>query len=844
MNRYCCQGSENHAKAIDNRPGLTNIGYRLGTYTTFLEEMLAAIASAKVRVDRETLLLLEDWTARDSDDVKTLTPLKNWTARDSDDLGIALFEMWAYLADILTFYQERTANEAFLRTALHRESVLRLAALLNYRPAPGAAAAANLAFAVKPENTVNIPIGLRVQSVPGQDEKPQKFEVGEELLAKPELNCIRVYPEPEEYFPLLAGSDDVVATSDVSHLASGDNLVIFEDSQREDKKISQIAPVEAGQNIQWTPSNQRPFSNSADIYKWTRKLRLFGRHVPEQYFTAPDWKTVELVKGDWDYEIVNPTSFHLDAVYDDLTVGTEILISAPGVLRIRTINSVSQEAAQLGPHSSTATRIDVSVLDGVTMDLREVTIYELSGPGIDRWLVRYPDSIPKSADQVFIPLQDPLELEVGRTLLLDDKEQDPVSVTVTGVEQVDADKDNLFDHTAVSFSPEFSRELDSKTAVLYGNVAEATHGESLKPEVLGSGDAAAVYQSFAMKTSPVTFVRDILQKQGVANSLELRVDNVLWQEVGTLLGRSQKDSVYTTSLDNDGVMSIQFGDGDQGAILPTGRNNVVATYRQGLGTDGNVKARAITNLLDRPLGLKKVFNPAPALGGADPETLDEARQNAPSTVRTFGRIVSMKDFEDAAREYIGIAKATASCHFDGEQRAVLLTVACDEDADLGEDLKGDLRDTLDARRDPNRKLIIEHRTRVECEISAVVETHPDYLEEQVCAAADAAVRQFLAFENVALGQSLHLSDFYRVLQQVEGVVAARVVKLGFPWPPDTPFSMYLAFLKERGVTFLDYLDDPDNPEAVQNHLYLFPGELARLAEPADGVIVSAGMVQP
>ena len=66
--------------------------------------------------------------------------MRDWTARGSDDYGIALLEMWAYLADILTFYQERIANEAFLRTALLRASVLRLAALLDYRPAPGVAA--------------------------------------------------------------------------------------------------------------------------------------------------------------------------------------------------------------------------------------------------------------------------------------------------------------------------------------------------------------------------------------------------------------------------------------------------------------------------------------------------------------------------------------------------------------------------------------------------------------------------------------------------------------------------------------------------------------------------------
>jgi len=39
---------------------------------------------------------------------------------------------WATLADVLTFYQERIANELWLRTATERDSLLRLA-LRGYR---------------------------------------------------------------------------------------------------------------------------------------------------------------------------------------------------------------------------------------------------------------------------------------------------------------------------------------------------------------------------------------------------------------------------------------------------------------------------------------------------------------------------------------------------------------------------------------------------------------------------------------------------------------------------------------------------------------------------------------
>ena len=45
-------------------------------------------------------------------------PLSGWRAREGDDLGIMLLEMWAYVLDILGFYDERIANETYLRTAV------------------------------------------------------------------------------------------------------------------------------------------------------------------------------------------------------------------------------------------------------------------------------------------------------------------------------------------------------------------------------------------------------------------------------------------------------------------------------------------------------------------------------------------------------------------------------------------------------------------------------------------------------------------------------------------------------------------------------------------------------
>ena len=98
--------------------------------------------------------------------------------RKDDDFSIALCDSFAVLADVLTFYQERIANESYLRTATERRSVRELARLIGYQLAPGVAAGTALAFTLEAApgapalaaQPVTIPIGTRVQSVPDPDQ--------------------------------------------------------------------------------------------------------------------------------------------------------------------------------------------------------------------------------------------------------------------------------------------------------------------------------------------------------------------------------------------------------------------------------------------------------------------------------------------------------------------------------------------------------------------------------------------------------------------------------------------------------------------------------------------------
>ncbi|HEV2851601.1 MAG TPA: putative baseplate assembly protein [Thermoanaerobaculia bacterium] len=811
----CCDsGAPATPEQVWNRPGLSAIRYRAGTFVTFRRALLSGLA------DRPEL--------------------REWTTRASDDYGIALLSMWAYIGDILTFYNERIANEAYLGTAVLRESAMRLAALLDYQPDPGVAATAWLSFNAEKDKEVRIPLGLRVQSVPGQDEKPQKFETVQPVQAQARLNRVRAFPQPLAATPLAQNAAEaLLAPGDVPDLAPGEKLVVRLANTVEEKQVEALEPRDGWTFLKWSPAVQG--NDGQSLYKWTRKMRLFGHNAPATFLkpqpvaepsTQINWTTTNT-----DFNLGAVSALNLDAVYD-LKRGSWLLIAGFDFAQVRRVAAVTQSGEILGLLSGTVSHVTLEggVLPAIA-DLRQVTVYELAemrqgNPPVPLWNRRFADTVTGST--IYLPLDQVQGVDAGRALILDDAQGQPqVVVTTAPATAADTDGDGVADHLAVPFTPPITRPLDTWSAFILGNIALSTHGEKVVNEVLGSGDASRTFQSFKLKKAPVTHVPDPKAPHGAASTLEVRVDGIRWHEVRSLFGSGPDDRVYVTRvtrIGEDDVMTVQFGDGETGARLTTGRNNVTANYRHGLGLAGRVRAHTLIIPLDRPVGLKGSNNPAAAEGGAEAEPLEAIRDNAPNTVRTFDRVISLRDFEDAAREFAGVAKARAAWKWDAEERVVQLTVAGDGDAPLGPTALADLKGYLDARRDPHRRMKLESYAKVFVEIEMRIEPDPDHDAEKVQQAVIQALEDFFAFDKVDLGQPVQLSDVYSVVQGVEGVIAADLDRLMFK-PPRT-----IADLLKRAVRFTLGV-----PDAVQPRLLLFSNELARIETPSTDLIVHLGI---
>lgn len=324
-------------------------------------------------------------------------------------------------------------------------------------------------------------------------------------------------------------------------------------------------------------------------------------------------------------------------------------------------------------------------------------------------------------------------------------------------------------HTRIKFASTLKYCYQRDRVTIYANVAKATHGETRK-EVLGSGDGSKSFQQFALRQPPLTYV-SAPNQAGVESTLKLFVNDVQWHEAESIFGLQPLDRQFITTRSDAEVTTAIFGNGKRGARLPTGRENLRAEYRQGIGKAGNVAAEQITLLAARPLGVKEVINPRPASGGADPESRDQARKNAPLAVLALDRLVSTPDYGDFARTFGGVGKAFAERLSDGRREMVHVTIAGAGDAPIEEssDLFGNLWQALIQFGDPALPIRLAVRELLLLIISAKVRLLPDYVWEKVAPKIRAKLLDTFSFDNRELGQDVFLSEVISTMQSIEGV---------------------------------------------------------------------------
>lgn len=368
----CCEGlGRETPEPIWNRPALSTISYRVGRHGTFKASLLAALSDPN------------------------LPALASLRTRDDSDFSIALLDAWATVLDILTFYQERLVNESYLRTAVDASSVIALAQLVGYKPSPGVAASALLAFTLSsapgsPDHVL-IPAGSRVQSVPKPGQTPQMFETSTDLTALISSNAIPAQItipwglNPGDTFLWLQGTSNNIHVGDailfvskmlhdaaMSGSTSASGLADFHfvtsitaDSFSDKTLITWDQPLT--QN--WPTSND----NTAYVYVFRKKAALFGSQ-------APDPRTLSSTSqnnlgnmtgwpsggnGDWLFEksyASGSSQINLDAAYPGLVPAKDaepqwIVLTSPDLTLLYRINAAVDATPALFTLTNRATQL-------------------------------------------------------------------------------------------------------------------------------------------------------------------------------------------------------------------------------------------------------------------------------------------------------------------------------------------------------------------------------------------------------------------------------------------------------------------------------------------------------
>ena len=967
----CCEGIEKLTpQSIVNRPGLDALRYRVGTHSTFLKTMLAALSRQEYRV------------------------LSNLTTRETDDPAIALLDAGATLLDVLTFYQERIANEGYLRTATEYRSLLEIARLIGYKLRPGVASSVYLAFTLENGYEVEIPAGTRSQSIPLPGELPQSFETAEKFLARSEWNALQPRLTRPMYItlgnapgldtlyfrgtainlnpnaPLLlvfsdeseaqvlhfvesvainaAGNytavrlltpltptpvalvDTVRATAmhyldlDAFGVSAGTKMAKHVTGLLKDIK-QRLSPTITGEEVAslldeilpalreeharaieggferlepWVgnlvkslesievqrmrnvdepervaarnaaiaadgrrrspfsrledmlpallrPSSLQPrnsirlardykslFSTQSDtiprfltafrpqlkgmVYQaWARaeispdtalrsanalriKAAPFGYNAQPQPDGTVEWPLSE-----------QPSILVLDGEYDQIKPGSWVAIQRPpapiiplhataqlGVQpetigrKVNQVRTIFRNAYGLSGKATELT-LDAEWCEEAlanlqtTWFLRNTTVYAQSEPLL---LAEEPVWEDVAGDTLELgALYN--GLETGRWVIVSGERTDIPSTTgvqaselvmlsgiTQGVAQIDIGNETIIDlpgdkvHTTLHFANDLAYTYKRDTVKVYGNVVKATHGETRR-DVLGSGDARQALQSFELRQSPLTYT-SAPTPSGVASSLVVRVNDVRWPEVDSLIWLDRDERGYITRTDDEDKTSILFGDGEYGARLPTGVENIEATYRFGIGKPGNVQPGQISQLITKPLGVKSVSNPLRATGGADRDDSFQVRENAPLAVMALDRLVSVQDFADFLRNFAGVGKASAARLSDGRRQFVHVTIAGVDDIPIDEtsDLYQNLR--LAFQRfsgDPFQPVMLAVRDLKLLVIVARVRLLPDYEWESVEPAIRASLLDTFSFDRRQLGEAVYSGRVISTIQAVPGV---------------------------------------------------------------------------
>ena len=722
-------------------------------------------------------------------------PLNAWRAREGDDLGVMLLEMWAYVLDILAFYDGQISNESYLRTAKRPESLKRLVRNIGYHPLPAVAGSVTLSLlAEKGEGFVAVPPGVAFRSAPFGDEPAQVFETTEPTTIDPRRNRWTLAPIRD---PLVG--DRLYMEVGGTTLEAGDVVLFQWGSNVEDSAATRVKEIVEETSLDGNvylrleveqPPAFPPETSLADIRvsKPTSDVAIsfhFKESLASGRFSVLTLGTfVSDLLGSYaiveNRNSVEPTVIFRHNQIDDLQL-TQVYVR-PISLRAKPastradgpLDGVAAELAEprgVSPpppsQSDGADFTDASSGDAPRLHFELIDAGRLVNPA--KPFLTAKDLI---GSRRFTDLHEPLE-----------QASEPNPVQMLGDEGVGATR-----QATAKVDSEGKGRLESQDPTpfveplrvpvrVFGNLVRATRGESVLDEILGSGNGSLPFQRFTLAKSPLTYVRNPTNPAIRESTLQVSVNDILWTEVSSFFGQSPDAEVYVVRHDPEtNEAMVTFGDGVHGARLPTGVENVVASYRFGAGR-ASPPANSITQLGRPVAGIRAAENPVSAELGADGDNPQDLRKNAPNSGLLFGRAVSLQDMETAALQEVDNARVDWT--WDATAQRPVIKVWFIGDGSNSKDNETKLRSILRGQMDPHTPIVVcqarENLVKLVVDFLTDERRDPVEVEQAVIDALTDPENGILSISNVRIGGTIFRSAILEQVKSVSGVKSVRAL---------------------------------------------------------------------